>query len=134
VIVHEVGTNTAGFSPADDRGTEVCTGSVIDGPTDAGARDDGGANTDAGADGDSEGEGADDGEADTRTDGEDGAAERDANSNGFGETAVAGAAGSDALRLPACLPKRNAPTHSATRSTAPPIASVRLLDRFMKLT
>jgi hypothetical protein len=118
VTVHEVGSRTAGLSLADDNGTEVLTGIVIDGPTDRAAAVDeaawlasAGAVDDAGA-------GEDDvmvGEADV--------------GGGVGE-----ATGSAAFLLPACLPKRNAPTHSPISRSAPTTASVRLLDALIELT
>lgn len=130
VIVQDVGTKTAGFSPADDNDTEVCTGIVIDGPTDAAAVDE----TAAAADGvaiapadavvGAEVDVVDDVDADVE--GEDG--------RGLGEDDVAGAVGSEAFLLPACLPKRNAPTHRPIRTTAPTTANARWLDGLIDAT
>jgi hypothetical protein len=136
VIAHDVGTKTAGSSPADDNGTEVCTGSVIDGPTDAAAAtelddgelDDGapdGAEL-AACDGLAGGGLADnDGDRDSDTDGD---------KLGEAEADAGGVAGTDAFRLPACLPMKNAPIASPIRTTNATIARLRLLDGVIEPT
>ncbi|HEY3923393.1 MAG TPA: hypothetical protein VGL75_02440 [Acidothermaceae bacterium] len=120
VIVHDVGTNTAGFSPADDNDTEVCTGMVIDGPAGA-AADETATVADGGASAPADAVDTDDVDAD----------EADA-ADGEGE--VVGAAGSEAFLLPACLPKRKAPTHSPIRTTVPTAANARWLDLLIDAT
>jgi hypothetical protein len=125
VIVQDVGINTAGFSPADDKGTEVCTGIVIEGPTDTATALDvtagvagGIAGGIAGALADADAEGDVDGVTATGV------------ATAGGEVTAAG----EALRLPACLPTKNAPTQIPTTPTKPRIDSVRLLAGVIELT
>ena len=106
--MHEVGTNTAGFSPVDDNGTEVCAGIVIE--LDGGVVGEGDGLADAGG----------------------GVADADGGALGAGD--VAGASGGDAFRLPACLPTKNAATQSPIRTTNPATARLRLLDGVIELT
>jgi hypothetical protein len=139
LIVHEVATNTAGFSPAVDSGTEVCTGIVIDaeggvldgamldgamldGAVLDGAVLDGAVLDDAVLDG---------GLADARgdTDGD-----ADADGDALGEADAVGGAGSEAFRPPACLPKKNAATQRPIRKTNPATVRRRLVDGFIALT
>jgi hypothetical protein len=124
VIVHDVGTNTAGSSPVDDSGTEVCTGIVIDGPTDAAAALDVTADVASGvagtlADADPAGEAADEGEAD---------------GEGEGEADGEGEATGVASRMPACLPTKNAPTQIPITQANPMTDSVLLLAGVIELT
>lgn len=118
VIVQDVGTNTAGFSPADDNGTEASTGIVIEGPTEAPGGLDvtadiaawvaggvGGTLADADADGGAVG-GVD------TDDGGDGVA----------------------LRPPACLPTKNAPTQIPMTATNPSIERLLLLAGVIEAT
>ena len=114
LIVHEVATNTAGFSPAVDSSTEVCTGIVID--AEGGVLD--GAVLDGGL-------------ADARgdTDGD-----ADADGDALGEADAVGGAGSEAFRLPACLPKKNAATQRPIRKTNPARVRRRLLDGLITRT
>jgi hypothetical protein len=117
LIVHEVGTNTAGLSPVVDSGTEVCTGSEVEATGDVLA--DVLAielNDDAVLDG-AVLDGAVLGDGDE-----------------FGDADVVGAAGSAAFRLPACLPTKNAATHSPIRTTNPTTPRLRLLDGLIELT
>ena len=101
VIVQDVGTNTAGFSPADDNGTEVCTGIVIEGPSDA-----------AGALGDAN---DDDGAIACVDTADDGGEDGDERAEGDGAGVGRGAA----FRLPACLPTKKAATQRPIRTTNP---------------
>ena len=119
LIVHEVATNTAGFSPAVDSSTEVCTGIVID--AEGGVLD--GAVLD--------GTVLDGGLADARgdTDGD-----ADADGDALGEADAVGGAGSEAFRLPACLPKKNAATQRPIRKTNPARVRRRLLDGLITRT
>jgi hypothetical protein len=135
VIVHDVGTNTAGFSPADDNDTEFCTGMVIDGPACTAADEtatvaDGGAIALADAVDPDE---ADAGDGEGEDGGDEGGRVGDVGS-GLDDDEVVGAAGGDAFRLPACLPKRNAPTHKPIRTTAPTTANTRWLDGLIDAT
>jgi hypothetical protein len=119
VTVHEVGSRTAGLSLADDNGTEVCTGIVMLGPSDAS--------------GDAlaielDGEGLD-------GEGLDGELDGGALGEGEGLADIGGgAAGSEAVRLPACLPTKNAATHNPIRTTNPATARFRLVDALIELT
>lgn len=132
LIVHEVGTNTAGLSPVVDSGTEVCTGSEVEATGDVladvlaielndGAVLDGAVLGDAVLDG-AVLDGAVLGDA-VLGDGDE-----------FGDADVVGAAGSAAFRLPACLPTKNAATHSPIRTTNPTTPRLRLLDGLIELT
>ena len=124
LIVHEVATNTAGFSPAVDSGTEVCTGIVIDAE---GGVLDGAMLDDAMLDGAV----LDGGLADARgdTDGD-----ADADGDALGEADAVGGAGSEAFRPPACLPKKNAATQRPIRKTNPATVRRRLLDGLITRT
>ena len=129
LIVHEVATNTAGFSPAVDSSTEVCTGIVID--AEGGVLD--GAVLDGTVlDGTVlDGTVLDGGLADARgdTDGD-----ADADGDALGEADAVGGAGSEAFRLPACLPKKNAATQRPIRKTNPARVRRRLLDGLITRT
>ena len=129
LIVHEVATNTAGFSPAVDSGTEVCTGIVID--AEGGVLD--GAMLDDAMLDDAMLDGAvlDGGLADARGDTDGGA---DADGDALGEADAVGGAGSEAFRPPACLPKKNAATQRPIRKTNPATVRRRLVDGFIALT
>jgi hypothetical protein len=129
LIVHEVATNTAGFSPAVDSGTEVCTGIVID--AEGGVLD--GAMLDDAMLDDAMLDGAvlDGGLADARGDTDGGA---DADGDALGEADAVGGAGSEAFRPPACLPKKNAATQRPIRKTNPATVRRRLLDGLITRT
>ena len=118
MIVQDVGTNTAGFSPADDNGTEVCTGIVIDGPTEAAG---GLADTDA-----------DGSTIACVEDADDGGEDRD--ELGEADDELGDVGGGDALRLPACLPTKNAPMQIPMTAKNPSIDRVRLLAGVMSWT
>jgi hypothetical protein len=131
--VHEVGTNTAGSSPEVDSGTEVRTGIVIVGPTDVSGAAlatglDGGALGGALDGGALDGGAVSGGEEVAAAGGDELVAEGDPDCDTEGES------GADARRLPACLPKKKAPTHSPTRRTAPRDASFRFVDGLIELT
>jgi hypothetical protein len=138
VIVHDVGSKTAGLSLADDSGSEVRTGIVIDGPTDMAAAVDetagvaGGVastRTDADAvDGVNAGdvEDADAEDADADAEGADG--------SGVGEVDVVGVGEIAAFLLPACLPTKYAAMQSPIRITDPRMARFRLRDGVIELT
>ena len=116
----------AGFSPADDNGTEVCTGIVIDGPTEAAGGLDVTADVASGVAGtlaDADPVGGAVARVDTA---DDGGEDRDK----LGDVGGVG----DALRLPACLPMKNAPTQIPMTATNPSIDSVRLLAGVIELT
>jgi hypothetical protein len=118
--VHTVGTNTAGFSPAEDSGTDVLTGIVVDGPTDAVAvADPEGKNVMVDVSRDVLAIGLGSGALDGRVD---------------GEAELVGATTGAALRLPACLPTKNAATHNPIRTTNPATARFRLLNEVIELT
>jgi hypothetical protein len=129
LIVHEVATNTAGFSPAVDSGTEVCTGIVID--AEGGVLD--GAMLDDAMLDDAMLDGAvlDGGLAESRGDTDGGA---DADGDALGEADAVGGAGSEAFRPPACLPKKNAATQRPIRKTNPATVRRRLLDGLITRT
>ena len=134
LIVHEVATNTAGFSPAVDSSTEVCTGIVIDaeGGVLDGAVLDGTVLDGTVLDGTVlDGTVLDGGLADARgdTDGD-----ADADGDALGEADAVGGAGSEAFRLPACLPKKNAATQRPIRKTNPARVRRRLLDGLITRT
>jgi hypothetical protein len=134
LIVHEVATNTAGFSPTVDSGTEVCTGMVIDaeGGVLDGAVLDGRVLDGAVLDGAVLDGGVLDGglvDACGDTDGD-----ADADGDALGEADPVGGAGSEAFRLPACLPKKNAATQRPIRKTNPATVRRRLVDGFIALT
>jgi hypothetical protein len=121
--VQDVGTNTAGSSPADDNGTEVWIGIVIEGATDARDALDVAAVAGTLADADADAGAVVCVDAADEGDGEDG--------DKLGEGDVVGEG--DAFRLPACLPTKNAPTQIPMTQANPSIDSVRLLAGVIEL-
>ena len=129
LIVHEVGTSTAGFSPVDDSGTEIRSGMVMDGPKEEARPAD-----------------ADTTAVKVDVSGDVLVIKLDAEALGDGEAltgggtlldegcvTAAGWAAEATLRLPACLPTKNTPTHKPTMPTNPRTDSVRLLARVIEL-
>ena len=112
VIVHEVGSKTAGLSLVEDSGTEVCTGIVMLGVSaEVLATGLGGGEglADIGGGADCDGDvAADGGAVDT--------------------------AGDDALRLPACFPTKNAAMHSPISTINPATARFRLVEASIEPT
>jgi hypothetical protein len=137
-IVHEVGTNTAGSSPADDSGTEVCTGTVVVATVAVGIADPGAAleiTVDGEAiDGEAvNGKAVDGGLVIATVDGA-ALADSEGDAEGDGTAELLGATTVEAFRLPACLPTKKAATHRPMRTTAPRTARFRLRDEVIRWT
>ena len=136
VIVHDVGNSTEGSSPVVESGTEIRTGSLSDGPSEAAVA----AALDVSADAiaiEADGEGLDgeglDGEG---LDGEglDGEGLDGEGLDGEGLDGETAGGVAVVCRLPACLPTKNAATHSPIRTTNPATARFRLFDELIEPT